>query len=129
MLIDTSVLVAIHNRENGFESLVRTIANAKRRWFSAVSYVEFVMVTKNQSWIDGFLKVLDIEIQGLSPRAAEEAIKGFFRYGEGIHPAKLNFGDCLVYGTAKAANVHLLFTGEDFPQTDILAVSIHGEEI
>lgn len=128
MLIDTSALVAIHNREVGFEDLLRTIAHAKRRWLSVASYVEFTMVTRNLKWIDGFVKVLDIELQSLSPRDAEEAIKGFFQYGKGAHPARLNYGDCLVYGTAKATGAHLLFKGEDFSQTDLKSVMKDGEE-
>ena len=35
------------------------------------------------------------------------------------HPARLNFGDCLVYGVAKAEREPLLFKGDDFSQTDI----------
>lgn len=128
MLIDTSVLVAIHNQEAGFEDLLRIIANAKRRWLSVASYVEFTMVTKNPQWVGGLLNVLDIELQTLSGRDAEEAIKGFFRYGKGMHPANLNFGDCLVYGTTKATGVHLLFKGNDFSQTDISSVTAVDEE-
>lgn len=41
------------------------------------------------------------------------------RFGEGRHPAKLNFGDCMAYATAKLAGVPLLFKGDDFTQTDI----------
>ena len=40
------------------------------------------------------------------------------------HPAQLNFGDCMVYGVAKAEREPLLFKGAhlasgDFSQTDI----------
>ena len=38
--------------------------------------------------------------------------------GEDV-PAKLNFGDCMVYGVAKAEREPLLFKGSDFSQTDI----------
>lgn len=43
----------------------------------------------------------------------------FDRYGKGRHRAALNFGDCLVYGFAKAEGLPLLFKGNDFAQTDI----------
>ena len=35
------------------------------------------------------------------------------------HPARLNFGDCMVYGVARHEAEPLLFKGEDFAQTDI----------
>ena len=40
-------------------------------------------------------------------------------YGRRQHPARLNFGDCMVYGVAKAEREPLLFKGDDFSQTDI----------
>ena len=36
-----------------------------------------------------------------------------------IHPAKLNFGDCMAYAVAKVHDVPLLYKGTDFSQTDI----------
>ena len=119
MLIDTSVVVAIHNKEEGFESLLRTITGAKRRWLSVISYLEFVMVTKNLGWIDGLIKAANLELVPVSKRDIEEAVNGFFRYGKGVNPAGLNFGDCIVYGTAKAAGASVLFKGDDFSHTDI----------
>lgn len=44
----------------------------------------------------------------------------FSRYGKGRgHPAQLNFGDCVAYALAKAADVPLLYVGKDFAQTDL----------
>ena len=47
------------------------------------------------------------------------AVKAFFRYGKGRHPAALNYGDCMTYASARLAGMPLLFTGNDFAQTDI----------
>jgi ribonuclease VapC len=128
MLIDTSVLVAIYNKEDGFQELLRVIAVAKRRWLSVASYLEFVMVTKNFAWLDGLVKAAEIELLDVSRPDVENAVKGFFRFGRGMHPAKLNYGDCLVYGTAKATGANLLFTGNDFSQTDVTQAPVDGEE-
>jgi uncharacterized protein with PIN domain len=68
MLVDTSVLVAIYNKEEGFESLLRTISEAKRRWLSVISYLEFVMATKNLGWIDGFIKAASLDLVPASRR-------------------------------------------------------------
>jgi uncharacterized protein with PIN domain len=36
-----------------------------------------------------------------------------------VTPARLNFGDCLSYATAKLAGQPLLYVGNDFSKTDI----------
>ncbi len=51
----------------------------------------------------------------------ERATDAFRRFGKGRHPAGLNFGDCMSYATAMAANEALLFKGNDFSRTDIRA--------
>ena len=51
----------------------------------------------------------------------DTAITAYLRYGRGHHPADLNFGDCMSYAVAAVAGMPLLFTGEDFSQTDIEA--------
>jgi ribonuclease VapC len=74
------------------------------------------------------IRLAEIEVVELSKADAEAAITGFLRFGKGRQAAALNFGDCLVYGTAKEAGVNLFFKGNDFSKTDILSVSSHGEE-
>jgi ribonuclease VapC len=49
------------------------------------------------------------------------AAEAFIRYGKGRHPANLNYGDCMTYATAYVADHPLLFTGNDFSQTDLAA--------
>ena len=60
-----------------------------------------------------------IELMPFTPEHAELAREARRIYGRGRHPAKLNFGDCMVYGVAKAEGEPLLFKGKDFAQTDI----------
>lgn len=43
----------------------------------------------------------------------------FRRFGQGRHPAGLNFGDCLTYATARLTGEPLRFVGTDFTQTDL----------
>lgn len=49
------------------------------------------------------------------------ALDAFERFGKGRHKAKLNFGDCLSYATAKRHGLRLLYVGRDFAATDIEA--------
>ena len=48
------------------------------------------------------------------------AVTSWLKYGKGRHMAALNFGDCLSYAMAKAADMPLLCVGNDFSQTDLL---------
>jgi ribonuclease VapC len=58
----------------------------------------------------------------LVPIAANEqtlALEAHARFGKGVHPARLNMGDCFAYACAMAHGVPLLFKGDDFSLTDI----------
>lgn len=48
-----------------------------------------------------------------------EALDAHARFGKGVHPAKLNMGDCFAYACAKTNGLPLLFKGDDFSLTDI----------
>jgi ribonuclease VapC len=65
--------------------------------------------------IDG----LDFEIVSLTPAAARRIAAAYGRWGKGIHPAALNFGDCFAYEVAAERDCRLLYVGNDFSQTDI----------
>ena len=45
----------------------------------------------------------------------------YVRYGKGRHPAGLNFGDTFAYALASVRNLPLLFKGNDFARTDVVA--------
>lgn len=47
------------------------------------------------------------------------ALEAHVRFGKGVHPAKLNMGDCFAYACAKVHGVPLLYKGDDFALTDI----------
>lgn len=51
------------------------------------------------------------KVIALNDAMARSAVDAFRRYGKGRHKASLNFGDCLVYGTAKQLGLSLLFKG------------------
>lgn len=66
----------------------------------------------------GAAEVVTIDI-GL--REAAMALDAFARFGKGVHPARLNMGDCFAYACAKVHGVPLLYKGDDFALTDIEA--------
>lgn len=59
------------------------------------------------------------EVVGFDSEHTTAALRAWDRFGKGRHPAKLNFGDCMAYATAKLAGAPLLFKGDDFGQTDV----------
>jgi len=71
------------------------------------------------SRFDEFPEDFGIEILPFTRRHAEAARIGRRLYGRPLHPAGLNFGDCLVYGVARSEREPLLFKGKDFAQTDV----------
>ena len=63
------------------------------------------------------------ETQVLPIGEAEQiaALEAHARFGKGVHPAKLNMGDCFAYACARVHGAPLLYKGEDFALTDIEA--------
>lgn len=55
----------------------------------------------------------------VAPMDADTVADAYDRWGKGVHPAGLNFGDCFAYALAKSQNCPLLFVGDDFAQTDV----------
>jgi len=62
---------------------------------------------------------LRIEIVSVTEAAARQVGEAYARWGKGIHPAGLNFGDCFAYALAKERGCPLLYVGADFAKTDI----------
>ncbi len=71
--------------------------------------------------VDLLLASLKVEILPFEGEHAFVAGDAAIRFGKGRHPAKLNYGDCMTYATARIADEPLLFIGNDFAQTDIQA--------
>ncbi len=125
MIIDASALLAIVLAEPDAETYARAIATADHpripsvTWFEAAMRIEAGGDAVAIGRFDSFAGDFGIEIMPFTARHAEYARAGRRLYGRPLHPAGLNFGDCLVYGVAKAEREALLYKGDDFAQTDI----------
>jgi len=71
--------------------------------------------------LDVLVAHYEIEIADVTKAQAQAARRAFMKYGKGVHPARLNFGDCFAYALAKDTGEPLLFKGEDFGKTDVAA--------
>lgn len=129
IVVDTSAIVAILRNEPEKDRFVDAILAASPRFISAVSLQEAGMVLAGRSgnaavWepLDALLARLEAEVVAHDAALARIARTAFIRFGKGRHPAQLNFGDCAAYALASANSLGLLFKGDDFARTDILAV-------
>jgi ribonuclease VapC len=132
VIIDASALLAIVLAEPDAEEYARAIALADKpripsvTWFEAAMRIETGGDDIAVGRFEAFAADFGIQIIPFTHRHAEFARIGRKLYGRPAHPAGLNFGDCLVYGVAKAEQEPLLFKGNDFAQTDIERVLIGG---
>jgi ribonuclease VapC len=125
VIVDTSALLAIVLDEPDAARFARAIASDRQpripsvTWFEASMRMEAAADAVALSRFDDFPGDFGIEIIPFTAHHAELARQGRRLYGRPHHPPGLNFGDCLVYGMAKAEREPLLFKGNDFTQTDI----------
>lgn len=125
MILDSSVIVAVAMREEGYEDLIGKMRSADTLGIGAPTLTEAGMVLSSrlgvepQALLDRFLRDFGVVPVAFGEQHWREALEAFRRFGKGRHPAALNFGDCLSYAVARLAGHPLLFVGDEFPRTDI----------
>ena len=127
MILDTSALLAVIFKEPGHEELIDKLLTPGRRGIGTPTLTEAGLVltarveADAEALLASFLRQFEIVEVPFGDRHWRAAVEAFHRFGEGRHPAGLNFGDCLSYATAKLADRALLFVGDDFSRTDLVA--------
>ncbi len=127
MVVDSSAIVAIILKEPGYQHLQERLEEAKKVVIAAPTLLECSIVLARcldrdpSDLLSDFIWGNRAERIAFSFAHYELAVEAFLRYGKGRHPATLNFGDCMAYAVAKLADLPLLFTGDDFAKTDVLA--------
>jgi len=125
LVVDTSAVVCIATGEAEAERYAAALSAATAKLLPAPAYLECAMVLSGRlgaastQRLADVLNIAGITIEAFTPDMAVVAASAFDAYRKGRHKASLNFGDCFVYGTAKALNLPLLYKGNDFAQTDI----------
>lgn len=126
MIVDTSAIVAIAQREPGWRGIAELAAESECV-MSAGSWLELGIVARQRGeavavQVDALLESLGVSIAPVTVEQARIARFAYARYGRGSgSPAQLNFGDCFAYALAVERRESLLFVGDDFSQTDVLA--------
>jgi ribonuclease VapC len=126
IVVDTSVVVAIIREEDDAAHFT-DILDETPAIMSVVSYVETQMLIAGRKLeadpreVADTIADLGIEIVDVTLDQAGAAIRAFLQFGNGRHRARLNLADCFAYALAKSRGVPVLFKGDDFVKTDIVA--------
>jgi ribonuclease VapC len=126
IVIDSSALIAVVNRESERLQFLKLIAAADRRLISAATLLETKMVVLGRFGplaLADFMMLMEEmapEVVPLDATLAEAAFAAFERFGKGRNSkAALNLCDCIAYALAKTLSAPLLFKGADFSATDV----------
>lgn len=124
--IDTSALAAIVFGEETADAmagaLIRHLGDIQ---LSAATLMECEIVIEARQGaaavtdLHRLLTQIGVTVVPFDDVQSRLAILAWQRFGKGRHPAALNLGDCYSYALAKSLGAPLLYTGNDFNQTDI----------
>ncbi|MBS1893294.1 MAG: type II toxin-antitoxin system VapC family toxin [Actinobacteria bacterium] len=125
MILDTSAVVAVLKRELPQAEIATKLVQADVIGIGAPTLFEtdVVMVRAlgepGRGFISQFLEGFEVEVIQFGSSHRQIAAEALLRFGKGRHSARLNYGDCMSYATARMADEPLLYIGDDFAQTDI----------
>ena len=125
MIVDTSAIIAIVFKEPGHEELIQKMSKAETLGIGTPTLAETGIVLSARLGSGGktilarLAQELGLVQIPFGDAHWKEAVEAYERFGRGRHPARLNFGDCLTYATAKLAGDPLLYAGKDFAKTDL----------
>jgi len=123
--VDTSALMAIVLDEPQGEACMTAIEQADGLLISAGTVAEALIVAARRNVgeeVGALISGLGFEIVSVTAASARRVADAYGRWGKGVHPASLNYGDCFSYEVASEHDCPLLFVGEDFVQTDVRSV-------
>lgn len=127
MILDSSALLAVLNRESDAELFQDAILTASPCRMSVANLLETSIVVEGRGGaeagreLDAFVEQAEIESAPVTTEQLEAARQAWRRFGKGRHPAALNYGDCFAYALARVSGEPLLYKGDDFARTDIPA--------
>jgi ribonuclease VapC len=123
--VDTSALMAIVLGEAEAASCIAALEAETEVLISAGNVAEALIVAARRNVAKEMVSLIDglgFEVVTVTLASARRIAEAYARWGKGVHPAGLNFGDCFAYEVAKEQACRLLFVGEDFAKTDLESV-------
>lgn len=122
IVVDTSALIAVVFDEAKAGACSKVLEAETEVLISAGTLAESLIVARRRhetEEVERLIVDLGIEIVNVTPASARRVAQAYERWGKGMHPAGLNFGDCFAYALAKEHSCPLLFIGGDFSKTDV----------
>ena len=102
--VDTSALMAIVLKEPEADACKAALAAEDEILISAGTVAEALIVSARRSVDREVGRIIDrlgFEVVAVTPASARRIAEAYQRWGRGLHPAALNFGDCFAYEVAK----------------------------
>lgn len=124
MIVDSSALIAVLERESGWDEVLELAASSQCK-MSVATWVEAGIVADCRSTahgrrLDEALAALNVELVPASTAQGRIAREAYRRFGRASgSPARLNFGDCFSYALSITTGEPLLFVGDHFAHTDV----------
>lgn len=122
IVVDTSALMAVVFDEAKADACSKALEADNEVLISAGTLAECLVVARRRHGsqeVERLIVDLGIEIVNVTPVSARRVAQAYERWGKGMHPAGLNFGDCFAYVLAKEHSCPLLFIGNDLSKTDV----------
>ncbi|MGH6904627.1 MAG: type II toxin-antitoxin system VapC family toxin [Geminicoccaceae bacterium] len=123
--VDTSALMAILLNEPEADACMAALEREDDILISAGTMAEALIVAARRNVAEEMRRLIDelgFEVVTVTSASARRIAEAYARWGKGVHPAALNFGDCFAYEIAKEHGCRLLYLGDDFLETDIEGV-------
>ena len=120
--VDTSALMAIVLAEAEADSCIAALGDETEVLVSAATVAEALIVAARRNVgreMSRLIEGLGLEIVSVTPASARRVAAAYQRWGRGVHPEGLNFGDCFSYEVADERSCPLLYVGDDFSKTDL----------
>ena len=126
MIVDSSALIAILKREQGWPTFSKALDSAESLRITAANYLETSIVV--DGWrapilsieFDELIERFKIVIEPVTAAQAKIARQAYRDFGRGSgHRANLNFGDCFTYALAREKREPVLWKGDDFGNTGL----------
>jgi ribonuclease VapC len=122
IVLDTSALMALLLAEPEADQIAEILKSDEDFMISAGTLAEALIVAGRRGLSEEMSRLLEgigVEIEAVSAAGAIAVSEAYSRWGKGIYPAGLNFGDCFSFVAAKTGNSSLLYVGDDFAKTDL----------
>lgn len=131
MIVDSSALVAIMRDEPEAEAFSAALARSTDSKISAANWLEAAVVVDGAGdpvasrRFDELVRRAELRIEPVTAAEARIARQAYRDFGKGSgSTAGLNFGDCFAYALAVERGESLLFKGDDFGHTDVVAAKL-----